>query len=149
MDNFNESVMVALLPTTSEWCKIDLPHLTIVYVGEIWELKPSIQNDLAKLAISMAQVIPELTLDVLAVDILGDVDLVDVILLRPIQDLLTLRSVFEEWDGSEHKKFLPHATIGPAGSRPDKLPNTITFDRIVVSWGETYLTYNLQEETAL
>ena len=147
MDNFNESAMVALLPTTSEWCKIELPHLTIVYVGEIWDLKPSTQNDLGKLAVSISRAVSPLTLEVLGVDILGDTDLVDVLLLRPNPVLLELRSAFEEWNGSDYKSFLPHATIGPAGSRPMVLPKTLTFDRIVVAWGESYLTYNLQKET--
>ena len=27
-DDFPESVMIALLPITTDWCKIELPHMT-------------------------------------------------------------------------------------------------------------------------
>ncbi len=48
MNDFQDSVMVALLPTTSEWCHIELPHMTLVYAGEKKNLKATAFNDLAK-----------------------------------------------------------------------------------------------------
>lgn len=140
MGEFDDSVMVALLPTTSDWCKIDLPHLTLVYCGKIPDLKPTTQNDLAKVAVTIAQVSNPLTLDVLGVDILGDKELVDVLLLRPTPELISMYKLLEFWDATEYR-FKPHVTIGPSLSARDYTPSSLTFDRIMVSWGKDQLTY--------
>jgi 2'-5' RNA ligase len=146
MGEFDESVMVALLPTTSEWCRIELPHLTLVYAGQISDLPPSTHNELAKAAVLLSKVSPVITLDVLGSDIFGEEDLVDVLILRPTEWLIAMRSAVEYWNASEHKEFKPHVTVGPMGSLPDYIPNTITFNRILVSWGTDQMTYPLNEE---
>lgn len=48
MDGYNNSVMIALLPTTSDWCSLELPHMTLVYAGEIKDLPTYAFNELAK-----------------------------------------------------------------------------------------------------
>ncbi len=65
MDDFSDSVMIALLPTTSDWCHIELPHLTLVYVGEMDDLKPTVFNELAKDAAMLAMMARPITLNVI------------------------------------------------------------------------------------
>lgn len=143
MEDFQNSVMVALLPTTSDWCHIALPHLTLVYVGEIPTLKPTAYNELAKIAIAIALSCESLTLNIMGIDILGNVDKVEVLLLEPSPALLAMRSVVESWNGSEFP-FKPHTTIGPLGSNGGAvLPSSLIFDRVMVGWGASQLTYKL------
>lgn len=141
MSENSNDVMVALLPTKSDWCKIALPHLTLVYVGKIDDLKPTTFNDLAKAALSLALASKSLELDVLNIDILGDEERVEAFLLRPTPSLLAMRSVFDSWNASKFTDYLPHATIGPLGSFDGNQPATMTFDRILVSWGDQNLTF--------
>lgn len=143
MDEFSDVGMVALLPTKSDWCKIKLPHLTLVYIGKIDELKLTTFNDLAKAALSLALATRPLELDVLNVDVLGDEEKVEAFLLRPTPSLLAMRNVFESWNASQHTDYLPHTTIGPLGSFTGNKPQTMIFDRILVSWGEKDLVFRL------
>jgi len=142
MNEFSNSVMIALLPTTSYWCHIELPHLTLVYVGQIEDLTPVTHNELAKAAMSLAMMNHPFSLDVLDADILGDEDKVEVLLLRPSTSLLGMRQTVERWNASQYP-FNPHVTVGPIGSLGDVLPQSITFDRIMVAWGDETLTYKL------
>jgi 2'-5' RNA ligase len=143
MDDFQNSVMIALVPTTSDWCHIALPHLTLVYAGEIPTLKPTAYNELAKIAIALAMTCEPLSLDVIGLEILGNVDKVEVLLLQPSPALLAMRSVVESWTASEFP-FKPHVTIGPVGSNGGAvLPTNLIFDRIMVGWGDSRLTYRL------
>ncbi len=71
MDDFSGSVMIALLPTTNEWCRIEVPHMTLVYVGEIEDLKPTVFNELAKDVSMLAALTNPITLKVMGVEILG------------------------------------------------------------------------------
>ena len=142
MDTFQSSVMVALLPTTSDWCHIALPHLTLVYAGEIQDLKATDENELAKTALALAMTCPPLMLDVLTKDVLGaGEEQVDTLLLRPTPQLLAMRSVVESWNASQYKTFKPHVTVGPVGSASDVIPDYLIFDRIMLGWGDKQLTY--------
>lgn len=145
MSKFSSSVMLALLPTTTEWCKIELPHLTLVYAGETEDLSQMEHNELAKVALELALTCPQLTLDVVTTDLFGGGDEpdVDVLLLRPSPQLFAMRSVVESWNVSKHP-FRPHVTVGPQGSLPSDIPTQLTFDRIMVGWGDTHLTYSLK-----
>lgn len=144
-DPHDQSVMIALLPSTSEWCKLKVPHLTLVYCGEIDvdELRPSMFNELAKDALSLAIACPSLTLEVLDHEILGEEEKVDTFLLRPTPALLAMRKAVEQWNRSSWVGFTPHVTIGPVGSFTGDIPEEITFDRIMVSWGTENLIYQL------
>ena len=143
MEDHSQDCMVALLPTKSDWCKIDFPHLTLVYVGELTDLKPTTFNDLAKTALSLALACNPIEVDVLNVDILGDDKKVEALLLRPSPSLLAMRAMVESWNGSQYTDYLPHATIGPLGSFDGNMPKTLTFDRICVSWGDKNLIFKL------
>lgn len=140
MDDFKESAMLALLPTTNDWCKIELPHLTLVYAGELDTLKPGDFNELAKDAASIAMLSRPISLKVTGVEVFGTDDKVDVLRLMPNSELLAMRNMVEHWNASEYP-FRPHATIGPVGSASAIPPMYLTFDRITVGWGETYLTF--------
>ena len=144
MNDFSQSVMIALLPTTTDWCKIDLPHMTLVYCGEMEMLMQGDHNELAKLAITLAMTCSKLTLTVLGVKQFGDDQPVEVLLLRPDPQLIAMRHMVESWNASEHP-FNPHTTVGPLGSVvEEEIPDTLTFDRIAVGWGDSLLTYQLQ-----
>ncbi len=134
MEDFKDSVMVALLPTTTDWCKIELPHTTLVYVGEIPDLHEGTQNELIKAAHTMAWTFPQLTLNVLYTEVFGTEHKVDVLVLDETTQLMAMYNALQKWDGGNYD-YHPHATIGPEGSATGPVPETLTFDRILVSWG--------------
>lgn len=136
-----QSAMIALLPMTTDWCRIKLPHLTLVYAGEISDLSPGDFNTMAKDAASLAMLTRPLTLEVLNKEVFGnwstDPDnMVDVFRLRATSELLAMRNFVEKWNRSEFTEFNPHVTIGPAGAQIVEQPRMLAFDRIMVAWGE-------------
>lgn len=143
MDDFKDSVMVALLPVTSDWCRIDCPHMTLVYAGEKKDLKPTVFNELAKDAASLAMLSGMITLKVQGVDVFGDEDKVDVLRLQPSPELWAMRRAVEEWNASEYP-FRPHVTVGPVGKPLIEIPSYIAFNRIMVGWGDEQLTFWLK-----
>ncbi len=144
MDDFSDSVMIALLPITSDWCRIELPHLTLVYVGTTNELKSTVFNELAKDAASIAMLSNTIMLKVLGTEIFGDEDKVDALHLQPSPELLAMRRTVERWNGSEYP-FNPHVTIGPTGSfNSSPTPSYLAFNRIMVGWGKESLTFWLK-----
>ena len=140
----HESVMVALLPTTTDWCSIDLPHMTLVYAGLTKDLKPSNFNDIAKDAAMLAMLTNELQLPVMSKEVFGDDEKVDVFRIQPSPELLAMRHVVEKWNKSEHS-FNPHVTVGPMGSFVEFPPRVLVFDRIMVGWGDEQLTFWLKK----
>ncbi len=147
MNDHSESSMIALLPITSDWCHMSLPHLTLVYAGEIDSLKPTDFNDLAKDAASIAMLSGPITLQVTARDVFGEgTDQVDVYKLRPSSELMAMRNVVARWNASEWD-FTPHVTIGDRGSAVEYMPKYIAFDRIMVTFGKESLTFWLKRGT--
>lgn len=143
MDDFKNSVMLALLPIGCAWSKIELPHLTLVYAGEISDLDPADFNNLAKDAASLALMNRPITLRVSEVDVFGEEDKVDVLRFQSCSELEAMRHVVDGWNKSEFP-FRPHATMGPIGTRmlvQSYIPEQVTFDRVFVGWGEQNLTF--------
>lgn len=141
MDDFSGSVMIALLPITSDWCHIELPHMTLVNVGEVEDLKLSVFNELAKDASMLAALSNPITLKVTGRDTFGDDDKVDVLRLQPSPELLAMRRAVEQWNASEYS-FKPHVTIGPTGTYVE-MPMYVAFNRIMVGWGKESLIFSL------
>lgn len=154
--------MIAFLPANAPYVKQDFPHLTLVYAGVITGRDESEFNSMGKDAISAARVTGSFSLNVTGVDTLGDAgEEVDVLLMYPTPQLLVARQMVESWNKSEFKEFLPHVTIGPAGSaysqrvldtpdeisymnrKRDVLPGSIYFDRLAVCWGDNRLIFSL------
>ena len=139
-----ESVMIALLPTTTEWCRIGLPHLTLVYGGLKKDLKPTAFNELAKDAAMLAMLTNSVSLRVIDKEIFGkDLDKVDVLRFQATTELLAMRRSVESWNKSDFP-FNPHSTIGPVGTVIDIIPISVSFDRIMVAWGEEQLVFWLK-----
>jgi 2'-5' RNA ligase len=157
--------MIAFLPTNGSWCKQDFPHMSLVYAGDIADRPDSEVNEMAKDAISAARIVGSFSLNVVGVETLGDAgEEVDALMLFPTPQLLVAyNSVAARWDKSEFRNnYLPHATIGPAGSayaqenpltntddysytkrRQDTLPASIYFDRLAVCWGDNKMIFAL------
>lgn len=150
MDDFSESVMIALLPITSDWCRIELPHLTLVYVGEKKDLKLSVFNELAKDASTLAMLSNPLMLKVMGVEMFGDFgsEKVDILRLQPNPELWSMRRVVEKWNASEFP-FQPHCTIGPSGVYRQDIPTYLAFNRIMVGWGKEYITFDLSNKSSV
>lgn len=144
MGEFDQSVMVALLPTSSEWCHIELPHLTLVYAGEIPDIPEMVHSELLKAALLIAMTNAPSTLAVTGTEIFGDENKVDVIRLFESVPLKTMRLVVRWWDQDKYP-FNPHVTVGPVGSL-DYIPQIITFDRVLVSWGTKQDVYHLTRQ---
>ena len=124
----NDGVMIAFLPTTSEWCQIELPHMTLVYAGEKDKLTVTDFNSLAKDAAALAQMVRPFALRVTMQDIFGGglEKQVRVLRFRPTPELWGARRFVEHWNKSEHP-FNPHCVIG--------------FDRILVAYGTENMTF--------
>lgn len=135
MEDHSGSAMIALLPVTTDWCKIELPHLTVVYAGEIAELSPGDYSDLGKDVLDISREFSPLCLDVIGMDVFGDEEPVDVLLLEKSQLLLSMRAKVERWNASQHD-FKPHVTVGPVGSLDGRVPNKLLFDRVHLGWGK-------------
>lgn len=167
----SDKAMIAFLPTNGSWCKQDLPHMTLVFAGKITDRPLSEFNEMAKDAISAARIVKSFSLNVVGVETLGDAgEEVDALMLFPTPQLLVAyNSVAARWDQSEFKNnYLPHATIGPAGSayaqgyptvntddpindnsynqrRRNTLPASLYFDRLAVCWGDDKMIFSLSE----
>lgn len=155
--------MIAFLPANGSWVKQDFPHLTLVYAGPIEGRDKSEFNAMGKDGISAARTTGSFSLNVTGVETLGDTgEEVDVLMVYPTPQLLLARQIVEKWNKSEFTDFLPHVTIGPAGSayvqqvgdnrdyefgsstrRRDLLPSSIFFDRLALCWGDDRLIFNL------
>jgi 2'-5' RNA ligase len=145
MDEHTLDVMVALRPITSDWCKIALPHLTLVYPGKKTDLRPTDFNELAKAVASIAMDFHSIQLLTSGLEQFGDEgEKVDVLVLRNTPQLMQMQRRVSSWDKGKFP-FNPHCTIGPAGSAiPDALPPAVAFDRIMLSWGEEELNFWLK-----
>jgi 2'-5' RNA ligase len=144
-DDHSSSIMIALLPINSDWCKIDLPHMTLVYAGEVKDQPPGAFNELAKDASLLATLSRPLTLRTNGTEVFGGRgydDAMDVIRLRPTPELLSMRRVVERWNKSEYG-FNPHVTIAPTGQGIPEIPGMIAFNKVLVGWGDEYLTFNM------
>lgn len=158
----SDTAMIAFLPANGSWAKQDFPHLTLVYAGPITDRDRSEFNTMAKDGISAARVTGSFSLNVIGVETLGDAgEEVDALMMFPTPQLVVARKMVESWNNSEFTDFLPHVSIGPAGSayaqqvpsntdqltyasrRQDILPSNIHFDRLAVCWGNDRLIFNL------
>jgi 2'-5' RNA ligase len=149
MSEFDTSVMIALLPTTTDWCHIDLPHMTLVYAGEVKDLNHADHNEMAKLSLDLALACEPFSLVVMGVDVFGDEeDPVEVLVLRKDPEVLAMHSVVKHWDKSKHP-FNPHVTVGQVGTTGLNVPDSIAFDRIAVCWGKSKLTYRLTNHSPM
>jgi 2'-5' RNA ligase len=144
MDNQINSIMVAVLPQTADWCKLELPHTTIVYGGEVSSSRPTMFNELAKLASTVAESTSEFLAKVTGVETFGDEEKVSVLVLERTEELLRLRRRFEKWDDSDFSTYKPHATIGPEGTVINPVPMYLVFDRLAVVWGDQILSFRLK-----
>ena len=138
-------VMIALLPAgDTSWCRQDLPHCTLVYVGDNPPL--SMRPELEKASSSLAETFPIFVANIVGVDILGPADnRVDVMLLDSPR-FRYMREAVEQFNGSEYKEFKPHATIGPHTGEKNPIPLTLRFDRVILAWGEDRVTWFLHGE---
>lgn len=145
MDDYRNSVMVALLPMFAPWAKVALPHLTLAYVGEKSDLKPTEFNHLAKATADIAMSHRPIQLLVSGYDRFGEEPAkVDVVKLRPTPELMAIHRRVASWDMGSTFPFNPHVTVGPVGSLDGSVPPVILFDRVMVCWGEEELNFWLK-----
>lgn len=140
-----KGVMIALLPITTDWCKLEVPHMTLVYAGEVDDLPEMSFNDLAKDAAMLAMLSHPIQLKVKGKEIFGSEgeEKVDVFRLQSSSELMAMRRAVEKWNASQWP-FNPHVTIGPTGTFMEFPPTHLAFDRICVGWGGEYLTFWLK-----
>lgn len=139
-----DGVMLAFLPTSTSWCKQELPHMTLVYAGTLDDVSYAAFGDLAKDALSVARLMRRpFELDVLGIEQFGDEgQKVDVLRLSSNSAIDMARRHVQMWNASE-KPFNPHATIGPEGSAEGDIPTKLYFDRIAAVWGPKKLFFRL------
>lgn len=140
-----DSVMIALLPITTDWCKIDLPHLTLVFSGLVTDHPAGDFNAMAKDVSDLAQLARPIVLSVMKTDKLGPPEEpVSALILRPTTELIAMRNFVKKWDRSDYPEYIPHATIGPYPSGDTVPPSLLAFDRIMVAWGNDQITFRLR-----
>jgi 2'-5' RNA ligase len=139
MPEFDDSVMVALLPVVSDWAEVDYPHLTLVYAGQFSELSASDLDGLSKAALSIGVMSRPLTLRVLTKDVFGegtdDNPKVDVLRFHPNLELVKMRTLVEDWNASQFP-FNPHITVGPEGKFQGEIPGWVAFDKVAFVKGK-------------
>jgi hypothetical protein len=151
--------IIAFLPSDGSWCQQDFPHMTLVW-GPVGTRSDAQFNDLVKDAISASRITRAFSLPVTGVQELGDPP-VDALIFYPTPQLLLAYNLVKRWNGSEFTDYLPHATIGPAGSAaqmtmpqnvwpdvngntPNKgLPSILWFNRIAIGWGDKKIAFNI------
>lgn len=147
MDEHSDDIMIALLPKEAPWCKIDLPHMTLVYGGEVATAPMGFDSKIADVSKKLAESFYPQLVRVLWPTVLGDSpdSLVDVFELEISPDLRAMRKMVESFNRSEYTTFVPHVTIGPKDTyhKGDPMPETILFDRLFVSYGTNDTTYVL------
>lgn len=136
MNDIQDSGIVALLPQTDEWCKIDLAHTTLIYLGKVKDLDPIVKETVIKLVSSIAILTNPFPAKIVGQEVFGDDEKVEVFRLTTTPELSSLRNLLETWDDSEFPIFRPHATIGPEGTVVQDPPLFLMFDRILFQWGE-------------
>lgn len=137
------SVMVALLPTNTEWTNLDLPHLTLVYAGKVADLKTQDYNKLSKQVSDLAGMARPLGLKVVSRELFGDgEEQVEAFRLRPTYALWAMRRFVQDWNRSEYP-FNPHVTIGPPGTYVENVPRYLRFTKIMLAWGTDQLVFSL------
>ena len=141
MSKYNDDVMVALLPVETQWCKLPLPHLTIVYAGLITNIQPYEKNELLKAALMVAKTTRPIELNVLSLTVFGDFD---VLTVDQTPTATQIRTTFSPWNASDFRDWKPHVSAGPAGSFSGTMPHKLHFDRILVAWGDDHTVYPLQ-----
>lgn len=140
----SDGVMIAFLPTSSDWSSVDLPHMTLVYAGLKADMTPTDFSNLSKDASSLALLSSPFFLISKGVQQMGpDTDRVNVLALQPTPDLWAMRRYVEKWNKSEFP-FNPHVTIGPVAPFVDNIPRSVGFDRLYVGYGDENLTFNLR-----
>lgn len=145
MGDYPDSSMIAFLPKSAPWVKQDLPHLTLVYAGEISESDAELKSELIFNAAVIAMLLPKFQLKAKSLEIFGEEDKVDVLTFEPTTNLLKARQLVKEYNASQHKIYKPHVTIGPAQDRSGLvLPHLVEFDRIMVGWGDERYEFELQ-----
>lgn len=159
-----DTTMIAFLPTDTSWCKQDFPHMTLVFGGDAASLSDNDFNAMAKDALSAARMTGSFSLNVTGVEQLGEEpEIVDALMLYPTPQLLLARQLVEKWNKSQFTQFLPHATIGPAGSaalstdpwptnnsmsevggtRWPGLPGSLYFNRVVACRGDQRIIFSM------
>lgn len=139
-------VMLAFLPVNADWCKVDLPHMTLVYAGTTDKFTPTDFNNLAKDAASLALLASPFSLVVKGVQKMGPDNDVQVLAFQATPDLWAMRKFVEKWNKSEFP-FNPHATIGPVSNITgyvDNVPRQVYFDRLYLGFGDDGITFNLR-----
>ena len=136
MSEYSESSMVALLPVETDWCRIELPHLTVVYLGNTFELPTSTKNELLKTVAAFSFDYGPLEIPTTGINVFGEApDEVEVITLTKTKELSQMRDSVARWNASRYKDFKPHCTVGPIGSIVGNIPQKIVFDRVALFFG--------------
>lgn len=136
MAEHDDKVMIALLPTTTFWCRIDLPHLTLVYAGDVTNLTQDDKSSMAKTVADIAKSFNPVPAVVLGTNVFGEgEEMVEVLELKLNEQLDVMRSMVQHWNASQYTEFKPHVTVGDLKFHGSLVPNIITFDRIGLFWG--------------
>lgn len=140
----NDGVMIALLPISAEWSKMDPPHMTLVYAGKEEDYKDADRIKLINAASSLAIMNSPITVRVLGLDVYGPSnERVDAFKLQLTPELAAMRSFVEMWNKSEYTIFDPHVTVGPSPSMVMDRPAYIAFDRVMLACGDKRYTFNM------
>lgn len=145
---FSSGIMVCLYPVagSADWSKEEPPHLTLVYSGTVDDDAPPPQEALLIVARTIADTYGVQTIPVDCMGKLGEKGEANVVHMECSPDLAAMRAALVGYSRSQYVVFKPHVTIDNDGDEGgmDDAPETITFDRIAVHYGEDVTVYPLQ-----
>lgn len=140
-------VMIALLPQSADWSKVDPPHCTLVYSGEVKDHPEQDFHQLLKDATSIALLSRPLIVSTKALEVFGEGDeRVDVVTLEVTPELEAMRNLVVHWNKSKWYEFRPHITVGPAPSELNMgvIPPSIRLNKVLLAWGDQRYTFNMK-----
>jgi len=146
MADHSNSVMIALLPKSSEWARVKYPHLTLVFCGKKDEMSATNFSDMVKDASALSATSSVVRLESLGTDVFGKGDAespyVEVLKFKHTAQLWGMRRFVERWDKSEFD-FNPHVTVGPPGTM-FAAPHSVFFTSLCVKWGNESIDFSLR-----
>lgn len=142
---YDHHAMVALLPSNNYFSGVEMPHLTLVYLGKLSDLKQEVFQEVVYKVSHLASLISPFNVTGHKLEVLGPPgDQVEALTFKKHPKLSALRYFLEEYNASEYKEFKPHITINKRNEETFALPDIVNFEKMVVSWGAHDVVFKLR-----
>jgi len=155
----HHGIIVALEPTSEQKALLEQPdgvptdelHVTLAYLGLLGSEPPDLVDDVFGVLETVQELFPVLTGEVSGIGVFETSDGDVTIALPDVVGLNRLRTTLVEmleqagvWVSTDHG-FVPHISLvrGAIPDRPDVIGVPLTFDQLVLRWGDEVETFEL------